>query len=167
LCKTQVPAENPENGQSPYTFPALKQRLTPVQLHEQITTPAMSGEEAAPQEEEYIDYGAEVPSELKNLRACLRCALIKTNGQFVEGGCENCDFLNMKDDDDRVASCTTMYFEGNVALMEAQSSWVAKWQRIVTFVPGIYALEVTGRLPDDAIEACENGGYEIRSDVNR
>jgi uncharacterized membrane protein YphA (DoxX/SURF4 family) len=57
--------------------------------------------------------------------------------------------------------------EMHVALMEAQSSWVAKWQRIVTFVPGIYALEVTGRLPDDAIEACENGGYEIRSDVNR
>ena len=71
----------------------------------------------------------------------------------------------MKENPDRVHDCTTSYFEGQVAVMEAQNSWVAKWQRIATFVPGMYALDVSGKLPDDMIELCENYGYEIRSDI--
>ena len=119
--------------------------------------------EAGDAKDEFVDFGAEIPNELKGLRACLRCSLLKTFTQFDESGCENCDFLGMKENSDRVHDCTTAYFEGSVAVMEAQNSWVAKWQRINTFVPGMYALDVSGRLPEDMIELCESYGYEIRS----
>ena len=38
--------------------------------------------------------------------------------QFDESGCENCNFLGMKDNMDRVRECTTPYFEGCVAMMD-------------------------------------------------
>lgn len=45
---------------------------------------------------------AEIPEEMKGLRACLRCALIKTYAQFYESGCENCEFLEMQEQDRRL-----------------------------------------------------------------
>ena len=41
----------------------------------------MSGDAAgssAQQADEFVDFGAEIPDELKGLRSCLRCSLIKT-----------------------------------------------------------------------------------------
>lgn len=55
----------------------------------------------------------------------------------------------MKDDARKVKSSTTSYFEGLIALIEPQSSWVAKWQRIVQMKPGMYAIEVSGKLLDE------------------
>ena len=81
----------------------------------------------------------EVPNDAKGLRACLRCSLIKNYGQFLESGCENCEFLNMISDPDKVEDCTTSYFEGTMAIFGP--GWVAKWQRVITFLPGMYALE--------------------------
>ncbi|NXS23434.1 SPT4H factor, partial [Mystacornis crossleyi] len=34
-----------------------------------------------------------------------------------------------------------------IAMMSPEDSWVSKWQRISTFKPGVYAVSVTGRLP--------------------
>jgi hypothetical protein len=34
---------------------------------------------------------------------------------------------------------------------------------VVTFVPGVYAIEVIGELPDDAIDTCESYGFEHRA----
>ena len=46
---------------------------------------------------------ADIPNDLKSLRACLRCSLLKSFQQFYENGCENCDhFLYMKDSAARV-----------------------------------------------------------------
>jgi Spt4/RpoE2 zinc finger len=86
--------------------------------------------------------------------------------------------------------CTTSYFEGAIAILEPNGSWVAKWQRIGksrtaknyrTFIyfddnyifrniqtlgqfePGMYAIEVLGELPEDAIEHCENFELEYRA----
>ena len=48
-----------------------------------------------------------VPTELRQLRACLVCSLIKTFDQFVRDGCDNCEpFLTMRNDSERVQEAT-------------------------------------------------------------
>ena len=87
---------------------------------------------------------AVVPQDLKNLRACLRCYLVKTDAQFAAEGyglpargcccsywklrCENCPFLRINEDRDRLWSCTTNSFEGVISMMIPTESWVARWQ---------------------------------------
>ena len=55
-----------------------------------------------------------IPKTFKDLRACLRCSLIKDYEKFYERGCENCTFLAMQENPQRVMECTTSYFEGRV-----------------------------------------------------
>jgi transcription elongation factor SPT4 len=51
--------------------------------------------------------------------------------QFDEEGCDNCDdFLHFKGNRDRVFECTSANFDGMIALMDPNDSWVAKWQRL-------------------------------------
>lgn len=74
----------------------------------------------------------------------------------------------MTQDQSRVIECTTSRFDGLVAMIDPQSSWVAKWNRIGTCaqlvrctsvthiivpsaekrVPGLYAVKTSGQLPD-------------------
>lgn len=90
--------------------------------------------------------------DLRQMRACLSCSLIKTVDQFEADGCENCDsFLQMKKDREAVYDCTSANFDGMVAAMDPQDSWVCKWQRTNQFVKGIYAISVSGELPKDVI----------------
>ncbi|XP_049598954.1 transcription elongation factor SPT4 isoform X1 [Syngnathus scovelli] len=89
-----------------------------------------------------------VPKDLRHLRACLLCSLVKTIDQFEYDGCDNCEsFLQMKGNREMVYDCTSSSFDGVIAQMSPEDSWVAKWQRIGTFKPGVYAVSVTGRLP--------------------
>ena len=37
------------------------------------------------------DQMANLPSELKGLRACMVCTLVKTMNQFLDQGCDNCE----------------------------------------------------------------------------
>mmetsp|Transcript_9529 Transcript_9529/g.10244 ORF Transcript_9529/g.10244 Transcript_9529/m.10244 type:complete len:117 (+) Transcript_9529:76-426(+) len=104
-----------------------------------------------------------VPDEFKALRACLRCGLIKTFIQFNERGCDNCEFLDMEGNRERVNECTTSTFEGMIAMIDPGASWVAKWQRIVNYKPGMYCIELAGQLPDDALEYCEEYGLEYKA----
>lgn len=71
-----------------------------------------------------------VPKDLRGLRACLVCSLIKvhcenvktqnlrlvllqTFDQFEYEGCDNCDeFLRMKNNKDNVYDCTSSNFDG-------------------------------------------------------
>ena len=99
----------------------------------------------------------EIPGDVNN-RACLRCSLIKSHDQFMENGCENCDFLGMAGNNEKVLECTTSYFEGSVAMINPQGSWVAKWQRVASNYPGLYAIAMTGALPDDYLQLCEDYG---------
>lgn len=56
---------------------------------------------------------ASLPSELKALRSCMVCTLVKTYGQFIDEGCDNCEsFLKMAERQDRVAEFTSHTFEG-------------------------------------------------------
>lgn len=45
---------------------------------------------------------------------------------------------------DAVNECTSSVFEGLITLADPSTSWVAKWQRLEGYVPGTYAVKVTG-----------------------
>ncbi len=54
---------------------------------------------------------APVPEALnRNLRCCVPCRLVKTLEQFFEQGCENCQFLEMEGDRERIEDSTTTEF---------------------------------------------------------
>eukprot|EP01102_Stenamoeba_stenopodia_P006275 TRINITY_DN1715_c0_g1_i1.p1 TRINITY_DN1715_c0_g1~~TRINITY_DN1715_c0_g1_i1.p1 ORF type:complete len:134 (-),score=18.44 TRINITY_DN1715_c0_g1_i1:107-508(-) len=116
--------------------------------------------------EQSADLGGVVPSETRQLRACLVCSLVKTATQWRDG-CENCPFLTdfIPRNQERILSCTTSAFEGLIAMMDQAESWVAKWQRIhgtfngQQYVRGCYAISVSGRLPDDIIDQIRSAGY--------
>lgn len=51
--------------------------------------------------------------------------------QFEYDGCDNCEeFLRMKNNKDNVYDCTSNNFDGLIAVMSPEDSWVCKWQRI-------------------------------------
>lgn len=109
---------------------------------------------------------ASVPTNLKTLRACKRCGLIKTQEQFYELGCDNCPFLDMVENSERVNSCTTAFFEGITAVMDPRDSWAAKWIRVDNYLPGVYAISVTGQFDRDIEEDLENQGIRWRCRPN-
>jgi transcription elongation factor SPT4 len=105
---------------------------------------------------------ASVPTNLKTVRACKRCGILKTQEQFYDDGCENCPFLDMVDNMERVNNCTTPFFEGQAAIMDPRDSWAAKWIRTDNFLPGVYAITVTGQLDREIEEDLENQGIRWR-----
>ena len=105
---------------------------------------------------------ASVPNNIRSIRACKRCGLLKTTEQFLEFGCENCPFLSMADDMVQVNKCTTAFFEGQAAIMDPRESWAAKWIRVDGYLPGVYAIQVTGQLDRDIEEDLESRGMRWR-----
>ncbi|KAI8895496.1 Spt4/RpoE2 zinc finger-domain-containing protein [Globomyces pollinis-pini] len=106
-----------------------------------------------------------VPSDRdkRKLRACMLCSLVKSQTQFIRDGCDNCDeVLSMKNDTDRVLDCTSGNFEGVIAVIRPESSWVSKWQRVDKFTRGVYAVQVTGKLPIDIQEQLLDKGIKYR-----
>mmetsp|Transcript_25058 Transcript_25058/g.37023 ORF Transcript_25058/g.37023 Transcript_25058/m.37023 type:complete len:144 (+) Transcript_25058:249-680(+) len=106
--------------------------------------------------------GSAAPSALRGIRACKRCGLLKTVEQFMTEGCENCPFLDIADGPERVNACTTAFYEGQCAVMDPRESWAAKWIRVDGFLPGVYAIHVTGTLNRDIEEDLENRGLRWR-----
>ena len=80
---------------------------------------------------------AQRPDNLKKLRACKTCKLIKTEQQFKETHCENCAFThpdssNAGARDDYVQSCTTSDYEGCAPGVDAwahEHGWRAWYRR--------------------------------------
>ncbi|SMQ54655.1 unnamed protein product [Zymoseptoria tritici ST99CH_3D7] len=95
----------------------------------------------------------------RSLRACLICSFVQPHSRFVKNGCPNCEhFLEMRNSSDVVAECTSEVFEGVMEVNDTNTSWVAKWQRLEGYVPGMYAVKVNGVLSDDYIVAAESAG---------
>lgn len=106
---------------------------------------------------------AVTPVDMRGMRACMRCTLVKNNNQFYDDGCENCPFLEMRQDQKRVSECTSAYFEGMVGVMTPKDSWAARWQTVDAFRPGIYAMEVHGQLPAHIRTYCSDRSIRIRA----
>ena len=85
----------------------------------------------------------------------------------------------MKGSQDRITSCTTTQFDGVISVIDPDNSWVARWQRTgltCLFVPilsahvqisakyvrGIYAVRVTGRIPEDVELELERRNIKYR-----
>mmetsp|Transcript_548 Transcript_548/g.1132 ORF Transcript_548/g.1132 Transcript_548/m.1132 type:complete len:129 (-) Transcript_548:159-545(-) len=105
---------------------------------------------------------ASVPNSLRGIRACKRCGILKTLDQFINEGCENCPFLDMIDNPERANMCTSAFYEGQAALMDPRESWAAKWIRVDNYLPGVYALSVTGTLDREIQEDLEERGVRWR-----
>ena len=75
-----------------------------------------------------------IPESTKNLRACLRCHILKTREQFIQEGCSNCVFFdaetNAREREVIVDKYTTASFKGVVAMITPGNGWVSRWQEI-------------------------------------
>ncbi|CAK9441575.1 uncharacterized protein LODBEIA_P54430 [Lodderomyces beijingensis] len=83
---------------------------------------------------------------------------------FRKDGCPNCEsLLHFSGDASQVSECTSPSFEGLVALgQDNKGSWVARWLRIESFVPGLYAVKVNGKLPLDTVDSLEQANVYYR-----
>ena len=108
---------------------------------------------------------AEVPptQNVRHTRACLVCRLVKTYEQFFTNGCENCPFLEMAGQQDRVSDCTTPHFDGFCAIVHPSESWCAKWQREDKYRPGVYCVTMTGELPEYVRNFMDDQGLQYLS----
>lgn len=66
------------------------------------------------------------------------------------------------DDPEKCNLCTTAFYEGSVAVMDPRSSWTAKWLRVDNYLPGVYAITVTGQFDKDIEDELESRGCRYR-----
>ncbi len=86
------------------------------------------------------------PKDLKKLRACYRCHLIKTEKQFNDEGCDNCPFF--KKNRYPAYEYTTANFEGLISVVDSYKSWISRYLNLSKFVPGCYALKIRSVMPE-------------------
>lgn len=99
------------------------------------------------------------PSQQRNMRACMVCSIVRTSQQFLNSGCPNCEsFLELTGNGDAIQDCTSQVFDGLLTVSNTSKSWVARYQRLEGYVPGVYAIQVEGILPEDVVVAAENAG---------
>ncbi|KAI6192155.1 Transcription elongation factor SPT4 [Aphelenchoides bicaudatus] len=107
-----------------------------------------------------------IPRDLRQLRACLVCSMVKSTLMFEEQGCENCEnLLNMRGDTEKVDACTSSNFDGMIALTEPEDSWVGRWQGIKTTRPGLYAISVSGTLSREIVIELREHGFRYRPEM--
>ncbi|OAF64942.1 Transcription elongation factor SPT4 [Intoshia linei] len=105
-----------------------------------------------------------ISENVKNLRACLLCSLIKSESMFVEEGCDNCErIVEFQSNVDKVREFTSNNFSGMIFLTQPKKSWVAKWQGLVNCIPGIYAITVYGEIPIEYQEKLSKLGRQLNS----
>ncbi len=91
------------------------------------------------------------------------CGMLKTANLFKRDGCDNCEqVLQLRTSMKRVMDCTSATFDGFVAMMQPNASWVAKWQRTDKFTKGLYAIRVAGSLPEDIVDELQAAGIHYR-----
>ena len=76
-------------------------------------------------------------------------------------GCPNCEaILGLQNNSDAIQECTSQVYEGLISMGDPEQSWVAKWQRLEKYVPGVYAVKVVGTLPSEVLGALEDSGHK-------
>ncbi|KAH7089956.1 Spt4/RpoE2 zinc finger-domain-containing protein [Paraphoma chrysanthemicola] len=107
-----------------------------------------------------IQGGASIPpNQQRNMRACMICSIVRTQQQFLTQGCPNCeDIIELANNPEQINDCTSQVFEGLISVADTSRSWVARYQRLEGYVPGVYATQVEGILPEDILVAVENAG---------
>jgi transcription elongation factor SPT4 len=81
--------------------------------------------------------------------------------KFNHEGCPNCDHvLQLRGNNDAIQECTSQVFEGLISIVDERQSWVARWQRLDGYVPGTYAIKVTGTLPTETVASLEDAGIK-------
>lgn len=99
------------------------------------------------------------PNQQRHMRACMICSIVRTQQQFTTQGCPNCEeILELAGNPEQVNDCTSQVFEGLISVADTNRSWVARYQRLEGYVPGVYATQVEGILPEDILMAVENAG---------
>ncbi|KAJ9103886.1 hypothetical protein QFC21_002349 [Naganishia friedmannii] len=101
-------------------------------------------------------------------RACLVCSYVQASPDWLNYGCPNCEeLLQSVGSQERVKRCTSLQFDGVIAMIRPTESWVAKWQRLGPMRPGLYAARVIGRPPKDVLRKLKEKGvpYVPRDDV--
>eukprot|EP00210_Caulerpa_lentillifera_P000497 g480.t1 len=114
----------------------------------------------------HATFSADIPASTDNLVACKVCGLVKTQRQFLERGCENCPYLEMRGDRQAVEDGTTGAFSGMVTVMDPATGWASKWMHLSTLAAGVYCLSVDEELPYEVKEMLENKdiNHRIRND---
>ncbi|KAI4694206.1 uncharacterized protein J4E84_002788 [Alternaria hordeiaustralica] len=107
-----------------------------------------------------IQGGAHIPpGQQRNMRACMVCSIVRTQNQFLTQGCPNCEeIIELAGNPEQINDCTSQVFEGLITVADTSRSWVARYQRLEGYVPGVYATQVEGILPEDVIGAVESAG---------
>ncbi|CAD5225729.1 unnamed protein product [Bursaphelenchus okinawaensis] len=109
---------------------------------------------------------AHIPTDLRGLRACLLCSIIKSAEMFERQGCDNCEgLLGLKDNAEKVDECTSSNFDGFIAVTDPTDSWVCKWQGIKTRKPGLYAVSVSGTLSREVVGELKDQGFRYRPEM--
>ena len=62
------------------------------------------------------------PQELKKLKACVDCHLIKTLAQFQKDCCDNCSYKK-----NELSEKLTSKFKGMIAITDPKTSWAARY----------------------------------------
>lgn len=89
------------------------------------------------------------------------CSIVQTTSDFLRHGCPNCEaYLQLTNSPDAVQECTSQVFDSLITLGSPHDSWVAKWQRLTNYVPGVYAVKVVGTLPEGIIGILEDNGIK-------
>ena len=95
----------------------------------------------------------------KKLRACYFCHLVKTQTQFAQEGCDNCQFFNPKDF--TVAHYTSPHFESVVSIIDTQESWVALHLGLEQLIPGTYCRKIRDEPAGDIIQKARASGMKL------
>ncbi|AED91323.1 Transcription initiation Spt4-like protein [Arabidopsis thaliana] len=99
---------------------------------------------------------AQIPTSFGHeLRACLRCRLVKTYDQFRDSGCENCPFFKIEDDHERIVDVTTPNFNGFVSDRREINLTHCNILFPGKFAPGCYTLAVSEALPEEMQFICQ------------
>ena len=78
-----------------------------------------------------------MPSNQKRMRACIHCKLVLDQEKWVKNKmCPNCP------ESEGGLAETTDNFESVISLILPMKSWVASWQGMKSFIPGVYALAI-------------------------